>query len=135
MHGKFPGHSWIVDTISRQYRHLSVLKAYLPIGSLSEGGSMSGTLAKADLISEIQTENGYTYNRSSDIVETLLEIIKRTLESGEPVMITGFGKFQVREKGEQKGQNLATGGDLILAPRKVVTFKCAGRLRERINRG
>ena len=96
---------------------------------------MPGTLTKADLISVIQTENGYTCNRSSEIVETLLEIIKGTLESGEDLMISGFGKFHVRDKRECKGRNPATGDDMILPARRVVTFTCAGKLRDRINSG
>ena len=95
---------------------------------------MPGTINKADLISVIQTENGYTFNRSSDIVETLLEIIKRTLESGEDVLITGFGKFRVREKSERRGRNPSTGDDMILPARRVVTSKCSGKLRNRINK-
>jgi len=96
---------------------------------------MAGTLTKADLISSIQTKNCYTFNRSSYIFETLLEIIKRTLESGEHVMISGFGKFQVNDKRERKGRNPATGDDMILPARRVVTFSCAGKLRDRINSG
>ena len=94
---------------------------------------MHGTLTKADLITAIQTENGYTYNKSSDIVESLLNIIKRTLASGEDVLITGFGKFQVREKSERRGRNPATGDGMVLPARRVITFKCAATLRERIN--
>ena len=94
---------------------------------------MRGTLTKADLTSAIQTENSYSLKKSSDIVETLLEIIKRTLESAENVMISGFGKFRVKNKKERRGRNPDTGEDLMLEPRNVVTFKCSGRLRERIN--
>jgi len=89
---------------------------------------MPGTLTKADIISAIQVENGYSHNRSIDIVETLLEIIKRTLESGEDVLVSGFGKFQSKDKRERKGRNPATGNDMILPARRVVTFKCAGIL-------
>ena len=96
---------------------------------------MSGTLTKADIISAVQTENGYSLKKSTDIVEILLEIIKRALESGEDVMISGFGKFQVKNKGDRRGRNPATGDDVILPARRVVTFKCSGRLRERINGG
>ena len=71
--------------------------------------------------------------KSTDIVETLWEIIKRTLESGEDVMVSGFGKFQVRDKGERKGRNPATDEDMVLSARNVATFKCSGRLRDRIN--
>jgi integration host factor subunit alpha len=55
------------------------------------------------------------------------------LESGEDVLISGFGKFQVRKKRERRGRNPATGEDLMLAPRRVVTFKGSGKLREKIN--
>ena len=96
---------------------------------------MSKTLTKADIISAIQTANGYSLNKSADITETLLDIIKRTLESGEDVLISGFGKFQVRDKRERRGRNPATDEDMILPSRRVVTFKCSGRLRDRINGG
>jgi integration host factor subunit alpha len=62
-----------------------------------------------------------------------IELIKGKLEKGEDVLISGFGKFCVMEKGERRGRNPATGQDLMLAPRRVVTFKCSGKLRERIN--
>ena len=64
---------------------------------------MPKTLTKADIISIIQSEDGYSLKRSSDIVETLLEIIKRKLESGKDVLISGFGKFRVKDKKERRG--------------------------------
>jgi integration host factor subunit alpha len=67
------------------------------------------------------------------MIETLLEIIKRTLESGEDVMITGFGRFCVKEKHMRRGRNPATGHDMMLEPRRVVTFKCSGKLRDKLN--
>jgi len=91
------------------------------------------TLTKAQTIESIQNQTGFPRNKSSEIVETLLEIIKSTLASGEDVLISGFGKFSVKEKAERKGRNPATGEDMMLEPRKVVTFKCSGRLRGRIN--
>jgi integration host factor subunit alpha len=66
-------------------------------------------------------------------VESLIEIIKSTLESGEDVLVSGFGKFCVKEKNERKGRNPATDEDLMLPARRVVTFKCSGKLRERLN--
>jgi len=78
-------------------------------------------------------EEGLTKQQGTEIIETLIEIIKSTLETGEDVLISGFGKFCVREKSERKGRNPATGNDLMLSPRKVVTFKCSGKLRDRIN--
>jgi integration host factor subunit alpha len=91
------------------------------------------TLTKIQIVEAIQSQTGFSKNKSSEIVETLLEIIKNTLASEEDVMISGFGKFCVREKNERKGRNPATGEDLMLAARKVVTFKCSGKLRDKIN--
>ena len=90
-------------------------------------------LTKAQVVESIQNQTDFPKNRSLEIVETLLEIIKSTLVSGEDVLVSGFGKFCVNEKKERKGRNPATGKDMILAARKVVTFKCSGKLRERIN--
>ncbi len=72
-------------------------------------------------------------NKSSETVEALLEIMKETLASGEDVLISGFGKLCVKEKRERRGRNPATGEDMMLDARKVVTFKCSGKLRERVN--
>jgi integration host factor subunit alpha len=91
------------------------------------------TLTKNDIIEEIRTKNGFSRNKSIETVETLLQIIKQTLASGEDVMVSGFGKFCVKEKSKRKGRNPAIGGDMMLAPRKVVTFRCSGKLRERVD--
>jgi len=92
------------------------------------------TLKKAHIVDRIRDEIGFTRNECTELVETLLESIKGTLESGEDVLISGFGKFRVREKKERRGRNPATGDDMFLAPRKVVTFKCSGKLRDKIDR-
>ena len=88
-------------------------------------------LTKIQIVESIQNQTGFPKNKSSEIVETLLEIIKRTLASGEDVLISGFGKFCVNEKKERKGRNPATGEAMMLAPRKVAS--CSGILRSRIN--
>ena len=90
-------------------------------------------LTKAQIVESIQNQTDFPMNRSLQIVETLLEIIKNTLASGEDVLVSGFGKFRVKEKQERKGRNPATGEDMMLAPRKVVTFKCSENLRDKIN--
>ena len=90
-------------------------------------------LTKADIVEAVQTEINFTRHQSIDIVESLLETIKSKLESGEDVLVSGFGKFCIQEKSERRGRNPATGEDLMLAPRRVVTFKCSGKLRERVN--
>jgi integration host factor subunit alpha len=92
-------------------------------------------LTKIQIVEHIHNELGFPKRKSVDIVETLLEILKRTMESGEDVLISGFGKFCINEKKARRGRNPATGDDLMLSPRRVVTFKCSGKLREKINRG
>jgi integration host factor subunit alpha len=91
------------------------------------------TLTKAQIVETIARQNGFPKNQSTRIVETLLEIIKSRLASAEDVMISGFGKFCVKNKKERKGRNPATGEDMMLRPRGVVTFRCSGKLRDRIN--
>ena len=91
------------------------------------------TLTKAKQIYSISDQIGFPKNRSSEIVETLLEIIKKSLESGEDVLISNFGKFCVREKTARKGRNPTTGEDMILKSRRVVTFRWSGELRKKIN--
>ena len=56
------------------------------------------TLTKAHIVGEVAEQIGYTKNQSSEMIETLLELIKRSLESGEDVLISRFGKFCVKEK-------------------------------------
>jgi len=90
-------------------------------------------LTKADIVQSIAAQIGYTKNQSSDTTEALLEIIKRTLASGEDVLVSGFGKFCVNEKSQRRGRNPATGDAMMLKPRRVVTFKCSGKLRRKIN--
>ena len=91
------------------------------------------TLTKAQIIDEISTRNGLTRKQSTETVEALLDIMKKTLESGEDALISGFGKFSVKQKAERRGRNPATSEDMMLAPRKVVTFRCSGKLREKVN--
>ena len=90
-------------------------------------------LTKAQIVESIHNQTDFSKNRSLQIVETFLEIIKGTLESREDVLISGFGRFCVKEKTERKGRNPATGEAMMLRPRRVVTFKCSGKLRDRVN--
>jgi integration host factor subunit alpha len=91
------------------------------------------TLTKAHIVGAVAEQIGYTKNQSVNTIETLLEIIKRNLESGEDILISGFGKFCVKEKHERRGRNPATGEDMMLEPRRVVTFRCSRKLKDRIN--
>ncbi len=91
------------------------------------------TFAKANIVEAVAEQNGYPKNQSANTIEILLEIIKRTLESGEDVLVSGFGKFCVKTKHERRGRNPSTGEDMILEPRRVVTFRCSRQLRDKIN--
>ena len=91
------------------------------------------TLTKAHIVEALAEQNGYPKRQSFDTIETLLEIIKRTLESGEDVLVSGFGKFCIKTKHERRGRNPATGKDMMLEPRRVVTFRCSRQLRDKIN--
>ena len=89
-------------------------------------------LTKSDIVVSIH-DLGLTKKKSVEVIERLLEIIKRSLESSEDVLISGFGKFCVKDKAKRKGRNPATGEDLMLRSRRVVTFKCSGKLRHKID--
>jgi len=89
-------------------------------------------LTKNDIVTRVH-ELGFTKKKSVEIIEDLLEIIKSTLEKNEDVLLSGFGKFCVKQKKQRRGRNPATGDDLMLKERKVVTFKCSGKLRDKIN--
>ena len=90
-------------------------------------------LTKAEIVQSIADQIGFTKNQSSDVTEALLEIIKRTLAFGDDVLVSGFGKFCVNKKAQRRGRNPATGDSMMLRPRRVVTFKCSGKLRKKIN--
>ena len=89
-------------------------------------------LTKQDIVMQVH-DLGFTKKKSVEIIESLLEIMKDRLEEGEDVLVSGFGKFCVKVKNQRRGRNPATGADLTLPARKVVTFKCSGKLRDKVN--
>jgi len=91
------------------------------------------TLTKDHIISSIGNRLGVSKFESSRLVESVLETIKTSLSNGEDVLISGFGKFSVRKKAPRKGRNPATGEDLPLGARTVVTSRCSTEMRDRIN--
>ena len=91
------------------------------------------TLSKDDIVKALAKENGYQLKQSGELIETLLELIKSALATGEDVLISGFGKFCIKEKRERRGRNPATGEGMMLGPRRVVTFRCSRQLRDKIN--
>lgn len=90
-------------------------------------------LTKEKLINSVYHQVGLSKTQSRAVVESLLELIKKTLENGEDLLISGFGKFMVKEKSARRGRNPQTTEDLELRARRVVVFKTSGVLREKIN--
>ena len=90
-------------------------------------------LTKADIVQTVAEAVRLPRNEAVQSVESLLRIMKETLASGEDVLISGFGNFCVREKSQRCGRNPATGDSMMLSARRVVMFKCSGKLRDRCN--
>jgi integration host factor subunit alpha len=91
------------------------------------------TLTKDDLIHSLYNHCGLSKQTSKSLFETIFELIKKALESGDDVLISRFGKFSARKKALRRGRNPATGEVLMLDARTVVTFKCSRLLRDKIN--
>jgi len=89
-------------------------------------------LTKTHIVDEVG-KIGFGKKKSAQLVDTVLEIIKATLENGEDILISGFGKFYVKDKRERRGRNPQTGQNLPLPERRVVRFNCSAVLRNKIN--
>jgi integration host factor subunit alpha len=90
-------------------------------------------LTKEKIINSIYHQVGLSKSQSRNVVERLLEIIKQSLENNEDLLISGFGKFAVKQKAARRGRNPQTTEDLQLRARRVVVFKTSGVLRDKIN--
>ena len=91
------------------------------------------TITKAQLIDSISNQLNLPRNRSAQLLESLLEIIKKKLENGEDILISGFGKFCVKDKSRRRGRTSATDENLMLELRRVVILKYSPVLKEKIN--
>ena len=92
------------------------------------------TLTKADLVKEVYKHHTtLTHMESTEAVETILRICKDSIIGGSDLLLSGFGKFNVRDKRPRKGRNPQTGEELMLDARRVVTFKPSDILRNKIN--
>jgi integration host factor subunit alpha len=87
------------------------------------------TITKADLVESVHTKVGFSKKESSEVVERVFETMKATLESGDGLKISGFGKFDVRRKNARRGRNPKTEQGLIIPERTVVTFKASQVLK------
>jgi integration host factor subunit alpha len=90
-------------------------------------------LTKEKIVDSIYNQVGLSKNQSKRVVESLLDIIKHNLKKGENLLISGFGKFVVKDKAARRGRNPQTKEDLQLKARRVVVFRTSGVLRRKIN--
>lgn len=92
------------------------------------------TLTKANLVQAVYKNHpGLSKTQAADSVETFITLVKDSLIKGDDLLLSGFGKFNVKDKKPRRGRNPQTGDELILDARRVVTFKPSGILRSKIN--
>ncbi|WP_375054874.1 integration host factor subunit alpha [Zobellella sp. DQSA1] len=89
-------------------------------------------LTKADIAEHLFTELGISKRDAKEMVEAFFEEIRAALEQGEQVKISGFGNFELRNKGERPGRNPKTGEDIPISARRVVTFRPGQKLKARV---
>ncbi len=90
-------------------------------------------LTKEKIVDSVYNQVGLSKNQSRRVVESLLEITKQTLAKGDNLLVSGFGKFIVKDKAARRGRNPQTKEDLQLRARRVVVFRTSGVLRRKIN--
>ena len=90
-------------------------------------------MTKADIIDAICEENGFSKRESAKITETMLDIIKETLERGENIKLSGFGSFNIQHKRARLGRNPQTGEPMTITPRRILSFKASNVLRDKLN--
>jgi len=91
------------------------------------------TMTKADIVERIYERVGFSKKEATEIVESIFEVVKRRLEQGEKVKVSGFGNFVVNEKRPRKGRNPQTGEEIVITGRRVLTFKASQVLKKTMN--
>ena len=91
-------------------------------------------MTKADIVEKIYDKVGFSKKESAELVETVFDIIKNTLEKGDKIKLAGFGNFVVKEKADRRGRNPQTGDEIIISARKILTFKPSQVLKAAINK-
>ena len=89
-------------------------------------------LTKADFSRKLYDELGLNKREAKEIIELFFEEIKGALESGEHVKVSGFGKFELKDKVSRPGRNPKTGEEVSISARRVVTFKAGQKLKARV---
>jgi len=90
-------------------------------------------MTKADIVERVAEKCGISKKDSIDMVESVFSVLKATLENGEDIKISGFGKFEVKNKHERKGRNPQTGESIIIDARRILSFKPSTILKESLS--
>ena len=90
-------------------------------------------MRKADIARRINQQAGVSENEVAMLLEGILELFKATLQKGEPIVISSFGKFEVRKKAPRPGRNPQTGEGFMISARRVVTFRASSHLKMEVN--
>ncbi len=90
-------------------------------------------LTKAEIVKNLHSISSHSRERCAELVESVFDIMKGELAEGEPVLISGFGKWSIRNKNPRRGRDPQTGEELVLDGRRVITFKCARKLKDVLN--
>ncbi|WP_151446856.1 integration host factor subunit alpha [Lacisediminimonas profundi] len=90
------------------------------------------TLTKAELAELLFEQVGLNKREAKDMVETFFDEIRKALESGEAVKLSGFGNFQLRDKPQRPGRNPKTGEEIPITARRVVTFHASQKLKSMV---
>jgi integration host factor subunit alpha len=91
-------------------------------------------MTKADIVEKIYEKVGFSKKESAELVESVFDIIKNTLENGDKIKIAGFGNFVVKEKADRRGRNPQTGEEITISARKILTFKPSQVLKSSLNK-
>lgn len=90
-------------------------------------------MTKDDLVRKVYDELKASKRESAGLVDSVFELLRQTLESGENIKISGFGHFQVKKKNDRRGRNPQTGEDITITARRVLSFKPSDKLKKRLN--
>lgn len=91
-------------------------------------------MTKADIAEKIHITTGLSRKESIDMLESVLSILKKTLETGEKIKIAGFGNFEIKQKKDRKGRNPQTGETITIEARRILNFKPSMLLRQAVNK-
>lgn len=92
------------------------------------------TVTKADIVDHVFEKVGFSKKEATEVVESIFDVVKRHLENGQKVKVSGFGTFVVHDKQPRRGRNPQTGDSIVIRGRRVLGFKASPVLKKSLNR-